>query len=84
MVGVERKLLSEEGLTGRPWFKHVLYAPGLTTGYASWPFPGLAQAVKDHDAALWDKEAKKVLECLKSACVAMDGAAKLASESAGR
>jgi len=79
VVGVERKFLTPEGLFGRPWFKHVLYAPGLTTGYASWPFPGLTQAVKDHDAVLWEKEQKKVLDCLKSASTAMAAAARLAS-----
>jgi N-acetylated-alpha-linked acidic dipeptidase len=79
VIGVERKLLTPEGLFGRPWFKHVLYAPGLTTGYASWPFPGLTQAVKYHDKVLWEKEQKKVLDCLKSATAAMDAAARLAS-----
>jgi N-acetylated-alpha-linked acidic dipeptidase len=79
VVGVERKFLTPEGLFGRPWFKHVLYAPGLTTGYASWPFPGMTQAIKDHDATLWDKEQKKVLDCLKSATTAMAAAARLAS-----
>jgi N-acetylated-alpha-linked acidic dipeptidase len=79
VVGVERKFLTPDGLFGRPWFKHVLYAPGLTTGYASWPFPGMTQAVKDHDALLWEREQKKVLDCLKAATAAMEAAAKIAS-----
>ena len=79
VVEVERKLLTPEGLPGRPWFKHALYAPGLTTGYASWPFPGLTQAVKDHDAALWEKEQKKVLDALEAGADAMEAAAKIAS-----
>ncbi len=37
---VERAFLLGEGLPGRPWFKHAVYAPGLTTGYAAWPLPG--------------------------------------------
>lgn len=28
----ERRFLSEEGLPGRPWFRHVLQAPGLYLG----------------------------------------------------
>ena len=79
VFGVERKFLSPEGLSGRPWFKHTLYAPGLTTGYASWPFPGLTQAVKEHDAALWRKEEKKVLDGLKAAISALEAASRLAS-----
>ena len=30
----ERKFLHEEGLDGRNWFKHVVFAPGLWTGYS--------------------------------------------------
>jgi N-acetylated-alpha-linked acidic dipeptidase len=49
---VERAFLIPGGLPGRPWFKHAIYAPGLTTGYASWPLPGVRQAVIDNDSAL--------------------------------
>lgn len=31
---LERNFLYAEGLDGRPWFKHVVFAPGLWTGYA--------------------------------------------------
>lgn len=31
---LERDFLYPEGLDGRPWFKHVVYAPGLWTGYS--------------------------------------------------
>lgn len=31
---LERMFLFQEGLDGRPWFKHVIFAPGLWTGYA--------------------------------------------------
>lgn len=31
---LERSFLYEQGLDGRPWFKHVVFAPGLWTGYA--------------------------------------------------
>ena len=49
LMRVERAFLLPEGLPGRPWFKHAIYAPGLTTGYASWPLPGLCQAIQDND-----------------------------------
>ena len=49
---VERSFLLPAGLPGRPWFKHSVYAPGLTTGYASWPLPGVRQAVLDNDSAM--------------------------------
>ena len=29
----ERSLINENGLPGRPWYKHQIYAPGYYTGY---------------------------------------------------
>ena len=46
---LERNFLHKEGLDGRPWFKHVVFAPGLWTGYAGATFPGLVEAVDKGD-----------------------------------
>lgn len=35
---LERQFLYEGGLDGRSWFKHVVYAPGLWTGYSGGKF----------------------------------------------
>ena len=45
----ERKFLHKEGLDGRPWYKHVVFAPGLWTGYAGATFPGLVESVESED-----------------------------------
>ncbi len=45
----ERCFLYEKGLDGRSWFKHVVFAPGLWTGYAGATFPGLVEAVDGGD-----------------------------------
>lgn len=53
---LERQFLHAEGLDGRPWFKHVIFAPGLWTGYAGAVFPGLVEAIEAKDygnAARW-------------------------------
>ena len=47
----ERKFLYTKGLDGRPWFKHVVFAPGLWTGYAGATFPGLVESVGNGDRA---------------------------------
>ncbi|KAL2021434.1 hypothetical protein VTK56DRAFT_7187 [Thermocarpiscus australiensis] len=47
---LERSFLYEKGLDGRPWFKHVVFAPGLWTGYAGAVFPGLVESI---DAGNW-------------------------------
>lgn len=46
---LERQFLHEEGLDGRPWFKHVVFAPGLWTGYAGAVFPGLVESIDAKD-----------------------------------
>lgn len=41
---LERKFLYDKGLDGRNWFKHVVFAPGLWTGYAGATYPGLVES----------------------------------------
>jgi N-acetylated-alpha-linked acidic dipeptidase len=66
LVQVERAFLNPQGLPKRPWFRHMLIAPGLTTGYAPWPFPGLQQAIEERDAAMFATESKKVVAAIKA------------------
>jgi N-acetylated-alpha-linked acidic dipeptidase len=46
LAACERRLLGPAGLPGRPWFRHVVYAPGLTTGYGVKTFPGVREAIE--------------------------------------
>ncbi|KAL3425327.1 PA domain-containing protein [Phlyctema vagabunda] len=46
---LERQFLYSEGLDGRSWFKHVVFAPGLWTGYAGAVFPGLVESIDAKD-----------------------------------
>jgi N-acetylated-alpha-linked acidic dipeptidase len=45
----ERALLIPEGLPNRPWFRHVIYAPGQYTGYAAVVIPGVNEAIDKRD-----------------------------------
>ena len=45
----ERQFLLDDGLPGRKYFKHVLQAPGLYTGYAPKTLPGVYDAVSALD-----------------------------------
>ncbi|KAL9004026.1 MAG: hypothetical protein Q9188_003139 [Gyalolechia gomerana] len=50
---LERQFLHADGLDGRTWFKHVVFAPGRWTGYAGATFPGLVEAIEDkNDTAI--------------------------------
>ncbi|KAK3676690.1 hypothetical protein LTR78_003466 [Recurvomyces mirabilis] len=44
---LERQFLYAPGLDSRTWFKHVVFAPGLWTGYAGATFPGIVEAIED-------------------------------------
>ena len=80
LAQVERGFLSPEGLPARPWFQHLLVAPGLTTGYAPWPFPGLAQAVEEKDASAFDRESRRVAAVLHEGVDRLKAAAALARQ----
>jgi N-acetylated-alpha-linked acidic dipeptidase len=47
LTRVERSFLLPGGLAGRTWFKHAIYAPGVTTGYGAWPLPAIRQALEE-------------------------------------
>lgn len=42
----ERALTRKEGLPGRPWFMHQIYAPGIYTGYDPKPLPSISEAIE--------------------------------------
>jgi N-acetylated-alpha-linked acidic dipeptidase len=48
LQGVEQTLTSRKGLPGRNWYVHMLYAPGLYTGYGAKTLPAVREAVELH------------------------------------
>ncbi|KAL8696539.1 MAG: hypothetical protein Q9224_002742 [Gallowayella concinna] len=52
---LERQFLYEEGLDGRNWYKHVVYAPGRYSGYAGATFPGLVEGLEDGNETAVEK-----------------------------
>lgn len=53
---VEGSMLSEAGLPGRPWYKHLIYAPGRYAGYAAVELPGVTEALNAGDAKLTQQQ----------------------------
>ncbi|KAI8873910.1 Zn-dependent exopeptidase [Ramicandelaber brevisporus] len=64
---LERRFIDEDGLPGRPWYKHVVYAPGLWAGYASQPLPSLTEAVDTGDWDLLAERIEEVVDVVKDA-----------------
>jgi N-acetylated-alpha-linked acidic dipeptidase len=43
----ERALGTKEGLPGRPWYRHQIYAPGFYTGYGVKTLPTVREAIEE-------------------------------------
>ena len=52
----ERALTDEDGLPGRPWFTHHIYAPGFYTGYGVKTLPGVREAIEERQYELVEEE----------------------------
>jgi N-acetylated-alpha-linked acidic dipeptidase len=46
IIRSERVLTDSAGLPNRPWFQHLLYAPGFYTGYGVKTIPGVREAIE--------------------------------------
>ncbi len=55
-MAIEGNWRNPDGIPGRPWFKHILYAARYT--YAHLELPGLTEAVEKGD---WDTAREQLL-----------------------
>ncbi|MFL6247102.1 MAG: M28 family metallopeptidase [Thermoanaerobaculia bacterium] len=46
VMRLEQALTRDEGLPGRPWYHHHVYAPGFYTGYGVKTLPGVREAIE--------------------------------------
>ncbi len=49
---LEQSLMDPHGLPGREWYRHMIYAPGLHTGYGVKTLPGIREAIEERR---WDE-----------------------------
>jgi len=71
-LNTERALLSREGLPHRPWFRHVIYAPGEYTGYAPVVIPGVNEALDQGDAERARQQLAVLTAALERAAKTLD------------
>ncbi|MGC2110227.1 MAG: M28 family metallopeptidase, partial [Candidatus Korobacteraceae bacterium] len=69
----ERAFLGD-GLPDRPWFKHLIYAPGETTGYAAVVIPGVNEAIENKDLALTQQQLQILTAALNRAAGVLESA----------
>lgn len=75
--GLEQTLTRPEGLPGREWYKHLIYAPGLLTGYGVKTLPGMREAIEDNRWEEANRYAQFTADALKNYCERLEKATAL-------
>lgn len=75
----ERKLLSDEGVPQRTWYKHAIYAPGYYTGYGVKTLPGIREAIENRKWDLAQQQIKITANVLIEYTKQIDAANRLMS-----
>jgi N-acetylated-alpha-linked acidic dipeptidase len=66
IMHTERALTLPDGLPGREWYRHQLYAPGSYTGYNAKTLPGIREAVEADRMEDANREVKRVGWAIKA------------------
>jgi N-acetylated-alpha-linked acidic dipeptidase len=72
----ERKLTSPDGLPARPWYQHLIYAPGQYTGYGAKTMPGVREAIEQKKWKEADAQIVRVAAVLEDEAALIDSAAE--------
>jgi N-acetylated-alpha-linked acidic dipeptidase len=75
LIQSERRLTDSTGLPGRPWFKHMIYAPGAYTGYGVKTLPGVREAIEQKKWTEAESEISRVARTIENEAALIDSAA---------
>ncbi|HEY2462255.1 MAG TPA: transferrin receptor-like dimerization domain-containing protein [Candidatus Acidoferrum sp.] len=75
LIESERKLTTPDGLPGRPWFKHLIDAPGQYTGYEAKTLPAVRESIEQ-------KQWRQAEEAIVVVSHALENEAQLISSAA--
>ncbi|HEX4642365.1 MAG TPA: M28 family metallopeptidase [Candidatus Acidoferrales bacterium] len=71
----ERRLTVPDGLLRRGWYKHLIYAPGVYSGYGVKTLPGIREAIEEKHWAEADSEIVRVAQVLDAESALINDAA---------
>ncbi len=77
MIRMEQHFLGAEGLPDRPWFRHLVYAPGTLTGYGAKTIPGVREAMEAGRYEIAARYVVKTAEALNRYSAALEAATGL-------
>lgn len=63
----QRGFASQGGLPGREFYQHLIFAPGVDTGYAPVTFPGITEAVEAGNFTLAEEYLEKTVRAIEVA-----------------
>ncbi len=76
LIESERKLTNDDGLPRRSWYKHMLYAPGVYSGYDVKTVPSVREGIELKRYAEAEQEIARVAKALEAEGRLIDEAAK--------
>jgi N-acetylated-alpha-linked acidic dipeptidase len=81
LIESERKLTNDDGLPRRSWYKHLIVAPGVYSGYAPKTIPGVREGIEQKRYAEADQEIVRVAKALQDESSLIESAAQLLGSS---
>ena len=76
LIESERRLTNADGLPRRSWYKHLLYAPGVYSGYGVKTVPGVREGIEQKRYAEADQEIVRVSKALENEAALIESAAR--------
>jgi len=84
LIQAERQFIDEGGLPRRPWYRHLLYAPGAYTGYGVKTMPGVREGIEQRRYAEAEKEAVRVAAAIDRETALINAAAQMLEAGAAK
>jgi len=76
LIESERKLTNDDGLPRRPWYKNLMEAPGVYTGYDAKTIPGVREGIEQKRYAEAEQEIVRVAKALEDESSLIESAAR--------
>jgi N-acetylated-alpha-linked acidic dipeptidase len=75
LIQSERQLTDPVGLPRRPWYRHLLYAPGFYTGYSVKTIPGVREGIEEKHYPEAEAEVVRIAKALDRETALINAAA---------
>jgi N-acetylated-alpha-linked acidic dipeptidase len=75
LARAERSLTNSDGLPRRPWYQHLIYAPGFYTGYDAKTLPGVREGIEEKRYTEAETEIGRLAKALRDYAAAIDSSA---------